>query len=71
MDVEVDGSVANQTIRRRVTRTEKSVEEEEGDSGGGFRDVAVDFVAGSVSGCAGMTIGHVRVEGYMCGTAVL
>lgn len=63
MTIDVDGAVAEHHILRHQTQRRVAVrhedEEEEGVDIGSFRDVAVDFVAGCVSGCAGIVVGQV------------
>lgn len=66
MAVEVEEAVAERDHRRYPTqrrapteyRDEEEREEEQVDIGS-FRDVAVDFVAGLVSGSAGIIVGQV------------
>ena len=56
MDVEVEGAVVAERLRRRTTACDSTVE----DGIGSVRDVAVEFVAGCVSGFAGIVVGQVR-----------
>lgn len=64
MTVEVEGAVAEQHHRRYPTqgraRTECKDDDEEVDIGS-FRDVAVDCIAGLVSGSVGIVVGQVYI----------
>lgn len=57
MGIDMDGAVTESLLRRQTTR--QQLVEQEVDTGS-FRDIAVDLVAGFVSGCAGIVVGQVR-----------
>lgn len=73
MDIEVEGAVTEQRLRRHSTLRQRAASASSGAGGGdkggegkvvdvdigSFRDAAVDCVAGCISGCAGIVVGQV------------
>lgn len=63
MDVEIEGAVVEEHLRRNRTPNRGKHQQPRSESAvhiGSVRDVAVEFVAGCVSGCAGIIVGQVR-----------
>lgn len=67
MGVEMEGAVAEHRLQRETTRSRMAGGEVDT---GSFRDIAVDFAAGCVSGCASIVVGQVCVCAYVCAYAV-
>ena len=63
MDIEIEGAVVAEHIRRNRTSHRGEHQQPRSETVvhiGSVRDVAVELVAGSVSGCAGIVVGQVR-----------
>lgn len=63
MDIEIEGAVVAEHIRRNRTPNRGGHQQLRSETVvhiGSVRDIAVELIAGSVSGCAGIVVGQVR-----------
>lgn len=63
MDIEMEGALVAEHIRRNRTPHRGEHQQPRNETVvhiGSVRDIAVELVAGSVSGCAGIVVGQVR-----------